>query len=415
MTFLTSKIYDGMIQLMVFSIRIYGLWNKKASQWHMDRKALKNTLFDQVRNLSPEKKIIWFHCASLGEFEMAKPIIEDIRQTRAYTDSIVVTFFSPSGYRNALKYDKVDIYGYLYPDTAVNAKTWISTLRPDMVIWIKYEYWAKHLMEAKKSGAKMILVNAQFKPGQIYFKALKFWYHPILKSFDRIFTLDTISANIMSTQGLENHQVSGDTRIDRVLSNAESPFNDSLIARFAQLRPTIILGSVWPEDMQIIGPAIPMLLKQYNFIIAPHEIGEHHIHSLMVSLPKKSIRYSHLNTGFDENECQIMIIDNVGMLSKLYRAGVMAYIGGAFGKGLHNILEPLAYGIPVIFGPKINSRTEAKDAIEAGFGISIRNSGDLVKAAEHFRTNPSAKSRIFTYLQANKGATSTISQYLFKS
>src|SRR5690606_13622561 len=142
-------------------------------------------LFAQISDLSPEKPVIWFHCASLGEFEMAKPIIEVIRNTRAYSDSIVVTFFSPSGYRNALKYAKVDVYGYLYPDTAANAKQWIKLLRPDKVIWIKYEYWAHHLLEAKKSEAKLFLANAHFRPQQIYFRLLKFWYLPVLKSFDR--------------------------------------------------------------------------------------------------------------------------------------------------------------------------------------------------------------------------------------
>lgn len=414
MNFIASKLYDGMIHCMVFAIRISGNWNRKAAQWIQDRKVLKNTFFVQIKDLSPEKPVIWFHCASLGEFEMAKPIIEEIRYTRAYSDSIVVTFFSPSGYRNALKYDKVDAFGYLYPDTAANAKQWIKVLRPEKVIWIKYEYWAQHLLAAKKSGAKLFLTNAHFTNKQIYFRLLKFWYLPVLKSFDRIFTLDTASANVLLQYGMENVQVSGDTRIDRVMANAGSAFDDSYISRLAGIKPTIILGSVWPEDMEIITPALPLLLKNYNFIIAPHEVREQHITSLMASLPEPAMRYSKITQYTDVSEFRIMIIDNVGMLSKLYRAGQIAYIGGAFGKGLHNILEPLAYGVPVIFGPKIHSRTEAVDAVNAGFGISVRQSGEFIKAIESLRKNTMAKSEIFTYLQANKGATSNISQYIFK-
>ena len=398
---------------MVFGIRLYALRNKKAAQWIHDRKVLKNTLFAQVRDLSPEKQVIWFHCASLGEFEMAKPIIEEIRKNRAFTDSIVVTFFSPSGYRNALKYDNVDVYGYLYPDTSANAKRWIKLLNPDIVIWIKYEYWAHHLYEAKKSGAKLILANAQFSQKQIYFRYLKSWYLPILKSFDKIFTLDIAASNVLKNHGLTNAQVSGDTRIDRVIDNANSSFNVQLIHRFATQRQTIVLGSVWPEDMEIIGPTLPPLLKKYNFVIAPHEVSEHHIVSLLASLPELSCRYSKLSLDADISEFRIMIIDNVGMLSKLYRVGIMAYVGGAFGKGLHNILEPLAYGIPVIFGPKISGRTEARDAVNAGFGKSIRNSSEFVKAVESYTSNSGIKSEILAYLQANKGATGSICQYTF--
>lgn len=398
---------------MTFGIRLYGFRNKKAALWIHDRKVLKNTMFAQLRDLSPEKPVIWFHCASLGEFEMAKPIIDEIRENRSYSDSIVVTFFSPSGYRNALKYDKVDVYAYLYPDTSTNAKKWIISLRPDTVVWIKYEYWAQHLLEAKKSGARLILANAHFSEKKIYFRFLKTWYIPILKSFEKIFTLDIASSIVLKNHGLENSRVSGDTRIDRVLDNAGSNFEDQRIIQFAAKRQTIVLGSVWPEDMEIISAAIPLLLEKYNFIIAPHEISEHHVASLIASLSTTACRYSKLEPDTDTADFRIMIIDNVGMLSKIYRVGVMAYVGGAFGKGLHNILEPLAYGIPVIFGPKISSRTEAMDSIIAGFGKSVRNSEDFITAVESFSKNIELKTRILTYLQANKGASSSIIQYIF--
>src|SRR5690606_29577414 len=146
-------------------------------------------------------------------------------KTRSFSDNIVVTFFSPSGYRNALKYDKVDVFAYLYPDTSSNAKEWIQSLRPDIVVWIKYEYWAHHLLEAKKSGARLILANAHFSEKQVYFRLLKFWYLPVLRLFDKIFTLDSESSNVLKKHGLENSKVSGDTRIDRVLDNAASNFD----------------------------------------------------------------------------------------------------------------------------------------------------------------------------------------------
>jgi 3-deoxy-D-manno-octulosonic-acid transferase len=397
---------------MVFGIRIYSLSNKKAAQWIQDRKELKNTLFAQLRDLSPEKPVIWFHCASLGEFEMAKPIIEEIRKIRSFSDSIVVTFFSPSGYRNALKYDKADVFAYLYPDTSANAKRWIKSLRPDIVVWIKYEYWAHHLLEAKKSGARLVLANAHFSEKQIYFKLLRSWYLPILRSFEKIFTLDLTSSNVLINHGLQNSQLNGDTRIDRVLDNAQASFDDQHILRFAAKKETIVLGSVWPEDMKIISPALPLLLEKYNFIIAPHEISEHHISSLIASLPAASYRYSALELDSDIADGKILIIDNVGMLSKLYRVGAMAYVGGAFGKGLHNILEPLAYSIPVIFGPKIASRTEALDAINSGFGKSVKNSDEFMKVVESFSRKTELEPRILTYLQANKGASSAIIQYI---
>lgn len=326
---------------------------------------------------NPKRKA-WFHVASLGEYEQAKPVIHEFKSQ--FPDwGVVVTFFSPSGYEHVSKraQSNVDFIAYLPFDTAGNAREWVGLLNPEVVFFVKYDLWANFIFRIKENNIPLFLFSAAFRPDQIYFKKYGSFFRELLFAFDHIFTQNIESVELL--KGIQYHEatLTGDTRYDNVQAISQKPQQFIDIAAFVQDRHVIVVGSAWEEDMALIIPLINTN-SNYKYIIAPHDINIEKIKDWQNRITVSSVTYSTMNeTSFHQKE--VLFIDNIGMLSSLYQYAKIAYVGGAFGKGLHNILEPIAFNIPVAFGKvkRAGKFPEAAISQEYGCGFSISSSGEL--------------------------------------
>jgi len=327
------------------------------------------------------QKIAWFHVASLGEYEQAKPVIEKWKE-RLPEGSVLVTFFSPSGYENVVKKPQphVDHISYIPFDTPENAERFIEVLNPVVAFFVKYDLWANFILAAKNKKVPLFLISAAFRPDQIYFKKYGGFFREILKSFDHIFIQNRTSKDLLTTIGYTSSSLTGDTRFDNVhkLPQAAKSFDD--IEKWIGGNRVIVIGSAWQEDMDLLLPLINSTAR-YKYIIAPHDIDQKKIDKWAASIAPLSNRYSQL---LSDDQGEVLFIDNIGMLSSLYRYAEIAYVGGAFGKGLHNILEPMAYHIPVIFGQlkKQSKFPEAALSLKYGCTFSVQDSEDLKRVIE---------------------------------
>jgi 3-deoxy-D-manno-octulosonic-acid transferase len=386
-------------------ICLAALWNKKAKEWIRGRK----NLFDELqKKISPTDKIIWMHCSSAGEFEQGKPIIEQLKKEYpAY--KILVSFFSPSGYRVATNYKNADIITYLPLDTKQNAKRFIQLINPELAIFVKYEFWYHHLSAAAFRHIPLLLISAVFRKDQGFFKWYGRFYKQMLFLFRHIFVQDEASLNLLKEASVQHCSISGDTRFDRVKQVEDNAIEIPFVKDFIGMNKVIVAGSTWSDDEQ--------LLSQYpntKLIIAPHEINESHLEQIEKQF-KNSVRYSQWQNAYGPE--QTLIIDNVGMLSKLYQYATIAYIGGGFTKdGIHNILEAAVYGKPVLFGPNYKKYREAKELIEAGGAFSIANADELKTRLNHLLNNTEqlqpAGFNAQNYVQKNTGATQKIVQFI---
>ncbi len=359
-------IYTIGIFLYSILIKLVSLFNNKARKRVSGIKKQKND-----KPVGNNKKIIWFHCASVGEFEQARPLIEKIKETKpAY--KILLTFFSASGYELRKNYPKADYVTYLPPDSKKNAKNIIETYQPDYVFWVKYEFWYNYLSELKKNNIKTFLISGIFRENQIFFKFYGNFYRDILKNFTTLFIQNQNSEKLLNSINIKNTAVVGDTRFDRVLDIFKTSKKINLIENFKQDKLLVIAGSTWFADEQIIVKFINSNRKNVKFIIVPHEISEEKISKLCNSISEKSILFSEANEK-NIQEKNVLIIDNVGMLSSLYKYANIAYVGGGFGAGIHNTLEPAVCGIPVIFGKKYQNFDEAVGLIDSKAAFSICN------------------------------------------
>lgn len=391
-------LYSLSVELYVLGIRITSLWNAKAKKWVLGRKDVWKQVEDFQKD---DSRLYWFHCASLGEFEQARPLIEAAREQEKC--QIAVSFFSPSGYEVRKNYQGADFIFYLPKDSKRNAKRLLQKLRPTTVLFVKYEFWANYLFEAKKSGAQLYCVSATFRPGQIFFKWYGGFMVKVLKSFDQIFVQNEGSKELLEPIGIESI-VSGDTRFDRVMANAKKVQRYDEVEEFVKEKKVLILGSVWEEDVQVCLNAVNNLGDEWKVILAPHEINEGFISSVEDRVQKKVSRYSSVKADSD-----VLIIDNIGMLMNLYQYGDLAYVGGAFRTGLHNILEPAAFGLAVIFGPKTDKFPEAKQFLQADVGFQIDSA---IAFEKRFTELQSAdyKRKVLDFMNSNCGATECILQ-----
>ncbi|WP_377160686.1 3-deoxy-D-manno-octulosonic acid transferase [Mucilaginibacter terrae] len=326
-------------------------------------------------------KSVWFHFASLGEFEQGRPVLEAVKALYPH-HKIVITFFSPSGFEIRKNTSLADAVYYLPLDTAQNAQQFIETIKPVAAIFTKYEYWYHYFNELHKQQIPLYIISAIFRPKQIFFRWYGSLHREILSKVTRFFVQDEASKQLLSTIHINNVQVSGDTRFDRVYANTQQPKALPVIAEFKNNRPVFIAGSSWPADEELIAP-MTVQYPNWKFIFAPHEISEEKLNKLMSLLPTgKVVRFSQipaLRTPL--SSCQILIIDNIGMLSSLYQYGQVAYIGGGFGAGIHNTLEAAAFGLPVIFGPNYTRFKEARDLVALHGGFAISNAAQLQEIA----------------------------------
>jgi len=384
------------------------MWNKKASQW---REGRKQTFGELAAKITSSDKIIWVHCSSAGEFEQGKPVIEALKQQyRQY--KILVSFFSPSGYEVAKQYPHADFITYLPLDTRKNAQKFISLVHPELVIFVKYEFWYHHLATAAFRHIPILLISATFRKEQLFFKSYGRFFRQILFLFRHIFVQDHSSLELLQTEGITHSILGGDTRFDRVKAIASHFTPIPIIEKSLLGCQSIVAGSTWKDDEEILKELGPSAGKK--LVIAPHEIDEAHLREIRAIYPG-AVFFSSFKDGTQETTGEVIIIDNVGMLSRLYQYATITYVGGGFTKdGIHNILEAAVWGKPVIFGPNYKKYREAKELIAAGGGFSISNSQELKQLADKLFSNEqylqAVGEKARNYVIANTGATQKILQ-----
>jgi 3-deoxy-D-manno-octulosonic-acid transferase len=398
-------LYNIGLRFYLFLIVIAANFNKKAKQWLSGR---RNAVYVKL------DKSVWFHFASLGEFEQGRPVLEQCRLKRPDV-KIVITFFSPSGFEIRKNTPLADYVYYLPLDTPENARAFITAINPAIAIFTKYEYWYHFFNELYKRKVPLFMISVILRPNQVFFKWYGTLHRKMLTLVSHFFVQDERSVQLLNQLKITAITLSGDTRFDRVWANARHPKDLPLIHRFKNNQPLFIAGSTWPGDEKLIAN-LPTLYPDWKFIIAPHEIKEEKINNLLNLLTQRSaLRFSQIEDQTDLAASQILIIDNIGMLAALYQYAEIAYIGGGFGAGIHNTLEAAAFGLPVIFGPHYAKFKEAKDLIALETGFSIQNAEDLktktqVLTNNRLRLEISEKAR--AYVQQQAGATQEIMDYI---
>ena len=376
--------YNLIIYLYQIGVAVYSLFNDKVKKmWQGERDAFR-VLREKV---DPAERYVWFHAASLGEFEQGRPIMEEFR--RRHPDfKILLTFFSPSGYEVRKNYEGADIICYLPLDTITNARRFLRTIRPEMAFFIKYEFWYNYLHILKHRNVPVYSVSSIFRHGQIFFRWYGKQYGLVLKCFTHFFVQNELSKQLLSQIGLTNVEITGDTRFDRVLEiNKEAKRLDA-VEHFCgeNKRPTMVVGSSWEPDEDVYLPYFERH-RDLQLIIAPHVVSEERICNLVRHLEKmgkKVVRYSQcaandVATTTAESNADVMIIDCYGLLSSIYNYGDIAYVGGGFGVGIHNILEAAVWSMPVIFGPNNARFQEAQDLKQLGGGFEITDADSFAK------------------------------------
>jgi 3-deoxy-D-manno-octulosonic-acid transferase len=402
MTFLYS-LSLGLYYLLIFMASPF---NSKARKWIRGRTGLFGEIKKKIR---PEDNIYWFHASSLGEFEQGRPLIEAIK-IKNPSVKILITFFSPSGYEPRKNYKSADYIFYLPVDSKRNASRFIELINPSKAFFIKYEFWYHYLNGLKKRNIPVYLISANFRPDQVFFRWYGGWFRKMLRIFTHIFVQNTGSEQLLKETGLKNVTVSGDTRFDRVAEIARQSVSIELAEKFSEGSTVIICGSTWDKDEDILSQYINASPGKINYIIAPHEIHSIKIERLLKKLAKPAIRYSSA-TIKNINDYQVLIIDNIGMLSSLYKYADIAYIGGGFGAGIHNILEAATFGLPVVFGPNCSKFREAVDLAGAGGAFPVNDYGSLKSRFDELLENSQYKKAgkiSKEYVISNQGATRKI-------
>jgi 3-deoxy-D-manno-octulosonic-acid transferase len=407
-------LYDLGIHLYHLGILTASLFNTKAKQWIKGRRGWMRSL---ASGIDPESDYIWFHCSSLGEFEQGRPVLEKIRGEKP-GQKILLTFFSPSGYEIRKNYAGADHICYLPLDTPENARAFLNIIPIKQAYFVKYEFWYHFIRELKERNIPVFLISAIFRKNQFFFRRYGGWYRKMLSSYNRLFVQDAESGDLLSRHGINHFTVSGDTRFDRVYEIAEKVREIPEISKFAGSSPMVIAGSIWPPDEDLLCTYINGTDHAWKFILVPHEIDTAHILKLQHRLKKKTLVYSRLGNS-DMNDARVMIIDIIGLLSSLYSYGEIAYIGGGFGKGIHNTLEAATFGMPVIFGPRYRKFREARELVDTGAGYPVQDFESLRSILDRFiddeKMLKSSGKAARDYVNSKIGATSIILNSTLKS
>ncbi|MDP4209484.1 MAG: glycosyltransferase N-terminal domain-containing protein [Bacteroidota bacterium] len=403
-----TPLYNNLIRLYNIAIRVAALTgNIKARQWVDGRKDIFRNLENKLQ--SGERRI-WVHAASLGEFEQGRPLIEKIKEQHPEY-KIFLTFFSPSGYEVRKNYAGADYIFYLPADTPGNARRFIDLVNPEKVFFIKYEFWYNYLSLLKKRDIPAYLCSSIFRSNQLFFKPYGGWYRKILSFFSHLFVQTEASALLLKNIGFTNVTVTGDTRFDRVYAIASQAREIDEVKTFVGDKQCLIAGSTWEPDEDLLSQYINETPSPLKYIIAPHEIQVSHIDRLEKSIQKKVVRFSSWKLN-PSGDFDVLIIDNIGMLSSLYRYGQVAYIGGGFGKGIHNILEAATFGLPVLFGPNHKKFQEALDLIDAKGAFPIQCFTGLKNQLDRLFNDPqylqTSGNTAGNFVKQNIGATNKI-------
>ena len=408
--------YNIFIKLYPIIAKIISTKNTKAKLWIEGRKNLFAELEQTFQNNN--KNIVWMHCSSLGEFEQGRPVLEKLKFI--YPNyQFLLTFFSPSGYEVQKKYTHADWVFYLPMDSKQNAQKFLNIVQPKLILFVKYEFWYYYLTEIRNKKIPLLLLSASFRKSQPFFKWYGNMYREMLACFTYIFVQDKSCAALLNNIGFtENITIAGDTRFDRVIEIANQFNGIEIIEQFIDKNITIVAGSTWLEDDEALDH-FANTHPNIKFIIAPHQIEEERIQECL-KLYKKSVLFSQLkNDNINFSDYSVLIIDNVGMLSKLYKYATISFVGGAFGNdGVHNVLEAAVYGKPVVFGPEYDKYREAVELIENNGGISINNTLELEEIFEKLLSDNNfyreVASNAAKFVTSKSGATKKIVAYVYE-
>ncbi len=407
-------LYNTAIHVYHFLIWLVSFRNPKAKKWLSGRK----NLFERIqKEVVPGNHLLWFHVSSLGEFEQARPVIEGVKK---YFPSyrILLTFFSPSGYELKKDYPLADYVYYMPLDTPRNASRFLDLVKPEKVFFVKYEFWFNFLTELKNREIPTFIFSALFRPSQFFFQSWGKWFRKVLKVYTHIFVQNQTSYETLHKFGFDNVSISGDTRLDRVAQIAKAASVLPKIEQFCAGKQVIVAGSTWPEDEAIFLNYINECTHQVKFIVAPHEVNQGSLNRITALLKRPYVLYSSDSTTEQLDSAQVLIVDGYGYLVSVYRYATIAYIGGGFTTGIHSILEPAVYGMPVVFGPDYHKFHEAVEMIQLGAAHTISNYEELSNLFEGYLTDKKKlkNESIFAsqYVESNRGATEKIVRYFFE-
>ena len=405
-------LYNILISIVKMLLPLVAIFNPKIKLFYNGR---KETFAKLQANISPNDNVIWMHCASLGEFEQGRPVLEKInKQYPNY--KILLSFFSPSGYEIRKNYELADVVVYLPLDSTKNAKKLLKLAHPELAIFVKYEFWPNILAALKQKSVKTILISGVFRADQSFFTKKAAWFKTPLETFSHFFVQDKIAVSLLESVGFKNISLSGDTRFDRVFDLVSQRKELDFLADFTKDKHTLVAGSTWEKDEELLVNYINNHAQENEvFIIAPHNIKAANITHLVQQLQPKTLLYS---TATAENikNIKVLIIDSIGILTSVYYYANMAYVGGGFGAGIHNILEPATYGVPIIIGPKHQKFKEAKELIAQKSCLVIKTKKELTTQLQKFYNNPDLLIKTgkisANYVKENTGATKIILNYI---
>jgi len=397
-----NSIYNIGIYFYKLAIFIVSFFNDKARKLYNGQRDTFEMLEEEIE---PNVRYVWFHAASLGEFEQGRPVMERLKSEHPET-RIILTFYSPSGYEVRKNYEGANIVAYLPLDTKRAACKFVNLVHPSKAIFIKYEFWPNYLLALQASKVPVFSISSIFRPNQIFFKWYGSWYLNILKTLHHIFVQDDISLQLLTKNGISNASVAGDTRFDRVYDLFQKSKQLTLIEEFCAGQQVIVAGSTWAKDEELLVQYL-ILHPNVKLILVPHEIHHAHITEISKLLDGKFVRYSDANSDNLKNT-NCLVVDVIGILSSIYRYANVAYIGGGFGVGIHNTLEAAVYGVPVIFGPNYHKFREARDLIAIGGAFSISNYIILEAQIDRLLKDKTAGKIAGEYVKNNTGATDLI-------
>lgn len=395
-------LYGALVRLLA----LFG--HAQAQRWLQGR----SNIWQAIKSLPQNKTVAWFHTASAGEFEQGRPLIEAYRA--AYPEQVIVlTFFSPSGYEMRKNYSGADVICYLPEDKPALVKRWLDILQPSIAIFVKYEFWYHHYTLLKDRNIPLLLISAPFRPNQAFFKwPTKAFWGKMLASVRHFYVQDAVSAQLLGGLGHFNITVCGDTRLDRVLALPEIPFTDPIITAFAENQTVLVAGSTWPADEKILAALLASPgFENLHLLIVPHQINQSSLAKTAALFDSNTQIYSQSSVEKAAN-ARVLVLNTMGMLSQVYHVAQAAYVGGGFGKSIHNILEPAVYGIPVFFGPKNQKFLEAAALQKAKIGFEIHSAAALAAALQPFLSSESPRQQVKTaakmWFASQAGATATI-------